>query len=278
MFDKPRSKFVSVNTLNLHYLEWGNYNTQTIVLLHGIGDNAHIWDHFVCTLEGEVRVIALDQRGHGRSEWALPAAYTCGDYVSDLEGVITALRLNNFVLMGHSMGALHATRYASVHSDMVAGLIHADIEPRPPEWNKQYLTNLYNNLPTCYSSVEEYVRQMQKDSPYADQALLFEFASTALNRRDDGTYACQYDKEVLSGFDRYDTLPYLGDITCSTLILRGVESRVMRRHIAEEMCNAIPDSRLVEIPDATHPVHTDNPHGFHQAVYSFLREINFIKA
>ena len=278
MLDKPRSKFVSANNLNLHYLEWGSYNTQTIVLLHGIGDNAHIWDHFICALEGEVRVIALDQRGHGRSEWAMPAAYTCGDYVSDLEGVITALRLNNFVLMGHSMGALHATRYASVHSDMVAGLIHADIEPRPPEWNKQYLTNLYNNLPTCYSSVEEYVRQMQKDSPYADQALLFEFASTALNRRDDGTYACQYDREVLSGFDRYDILPYLGDITCSTLILRGVESRVMRRHIAEEMCSAIPDSRLVEIPDATHPVHTDNPHGFHQAVYSFLREINFIKA
>ena len=277
MVEKPESKFVRANNLNLHYLEWGSHNTQTILLLHGIGDNAHIWDNFVCTFEGIMRVIALDQRGHGRSEWSLPGAYTCRDYVSDLEGVITALRLNNFVLMGHSMGALHATRYTSLHSHLVAGLIHADIEPCPPEWNKQYLTNLYNNLPTYYRSVDEYVDQMKENSPYADPKLLFEFAAKALIQRGDGTYTCQYDREVLSRFDRYDIVPDIVNITCPTLILRGIESRVMRRHIAEEMCNTIPYSRLVEIQNANHPVHTDNPHEFHRAVHGFLREIKYIK-
>lgn len=276
MVEKPESKFISANNIKLHYLEWGSHNTQTILLLHGIGDNAHIWDHFVCALEGKVRVIAPDQRGHGRSEWALPGAYRCGDYVSDIEGIITALSLNHFVLMGHSMGALHATRYASMHSDIVAGLIHADIEPCPPEWNKQYLTNLYNNLPAYYRSVDEYVKQMQENSPYADQEFLFQIASMALDRKDDGTYKCQYDREVLFGFDRYDIVPDLVNITCPTLILRGLESRVMSRHIAEEMCRLIPHSRLVEIRNANHPVHTDNPEAFWSAVHSFLKEINFL--
>jgi esterase len=207
----------------------------------------------------------------------MSGAYTCGDYVSNLEGVITALRLSNLVLMGHSMGALHATRYSSLYSNIVAGLIHADIEPCPPEWNKQYLANLYNDLPIYYRSVDEYVDQLKYNSPYADQELLFQIASMALDRRDDGTYRCQYDREVLSRFDCYDIVPDLAYITCPVLILRGMESRVMRRHIAEGMCRTIPNSRLVEIPNANHPAHTDNPHEFYRAVHGFLREIKFIK-
>jgi pimeloyl-ACP methyl ester carboxylesterase len=271
----PESKFINANNLKLHYLEWGSHNTQIILLLHGIGDNAHIWDRFACTFEGSMRVIALDQRGHGRSEWSLSGAYTCSDYVGDLDGVIKALRLSRFVLLGHSMGALHATRYSSLHSNMVAGLIHADIEPCPPEWNKQYLTNLYNDLPTFYRAIDEYVDQMKYNSPYADQDLLFQIASMALDRNDDGRYRCQYDREVLSRFDRYDITSDLANITCPTLILRGMESRVMRRHIAEEMCRTIPDSRLVEITNANHPVHTDNPQAFQNVIRSFLKEINF---
>jgi pimeloyl-ACP methyl ester carboxylesterase len=262
--------------LNLHYLEWESHNKRTLLLLHGIGDNAHIWDHFADVFKGKVRVIALDQRGHGLSEWSLRGAYSCGDYVRDIESFVTALRLDNFVLAGHSMGALHGTRYASEHSGLVAGLIHADIEPCPPEWNKQYLSNLYNDLPLYYRSIDEYVDQMKYNSPYADQDLLFQIASMVLNRNDDGRYRCQYDREVLSRFDRYDIAADLVNITCPTLILRGMESRVMRRHIAEEMCRTIPDGRFVEIPNAAHPVHTDNPHAFQREVHSFLKQIKFI--
>jgi pimeloyl-ACP methyl ester carboxylesterase len=275
MVSTPESKFISANNLKLHYLEWGSRNTQTILLLHGIGDNAHIWDNFACTFEGRMRVIALDQRGHGRSEWSLSGAYSCSDYVGDLDGVIKALCLTYFVLIGHSMGALHAIRYASLHPNSLAGLIHADIEPCPPEWNKQYLANLYNDLPSFYRSIDEYVDQMKFNSPYADQDLLFQIASMSLDLNNDGRYKCQYDREVLSRFDRYDIASDLANITCPTLILRGLESRVMRRHIAEEMCRTIPNSRFVEIANAKHPVHTDNPQAFQSVIHSFLKEINF---
>lgn len=274
---EPKSGFVSANNLTLHYLEWESHNQETLLLLHGIGDNAHVWDHFADAFNGKVRVIALDQRGHGRSDWSPHGAYTCGDYVGDLEAFISVLRLDHFVLVGHSMGALHGTRYASLHPDLVAGLVHADIEACPPEWNKQYLANLYNELPGCYQTIEEYVIRMEYNSPYADKYLLYRNATMALDQKGDGAYACQYDREVLSAFDRYDIRPDLVGIKCPTLILRGMESRVMRQEIAREMCCAIHDCRCVEIQRATHPLHTDNPNGFHEAIYVFLKEIKFIK-
>jgi pimeloyl-ACP methyl ester carboxylesterase len=49
MRNQPTDKFIHIDKLQLHYLEWGNEQAQSMVLLHGIGDNAHIWDHFALT-------------------------------------------------------------------------------------------------------------------------------------------------------------------------------------------------------------------------------------
>jgi pimeloyl-ACP methyl ester carboxylesterase len=272
MVKKPESHYIHVHNMRLHYLDREGMSSESIVLLHGIGDNAHIWDHVVSRLPEGIRVVALDQRGHGRSTWAVPPAYSCDDYVSDLDAVVNTLHLEDIVLMGHSMGALHATRYASLRPDKVKGLIHADIEPCPPEWNKKYLYKLYHDLPTCYNSIEEYVEWMRTNSPHAEQGLLHNIASFSIDQEEDGTFKSQYDREVLYHFDRYDLWPCLGDIVCPTLVIRGRESRVMSRQAAEAMSHAIPECRFVEIPEAAHPVHTDNPAGFQRAVYEFLRE------
>ncbi|MEN6321359.1 MAG: alpha/beta hydrolase [Syntrophaceae bacterium] len=273
MMKQPEDKFINTGSLRLHYLEWGSDQDQTMVLLHGIGDNAHIWDHFSRNAPCHLRIIALDQRGHGLSDWAVPSAYRCEDYVADLDRLIHELHLTGIVLMGHSMGALHATRYASLRPEKVAGLIHADIEPCPPEWNKKYLLNLYEQLPAFYETVDEYVSEIQKNSPYADKEMLYNIASFALTQGKDGKYRRRYDRESLFHFDKYDLRPYLSSIRCPSLIIRGKESRVMDDEIAREMSCMIPHGKFAEIPTATHPLHTDNPLQFQQAIFDFLDEL-----
>lgn len=273
---QPESHYITVEGLKFHYLIWNGDSEHTVVLLHGIGDNASIWSHFAQSLPERLRIIAFDQRGHGYSYRPVPSAYTCDDYVGDFDRFIDMLGLSKIIVAGHSMGALHATHYASLRPSRVAGLIHADIEPCPPDWNKKYLTNMYHNTPFRYHSIEAYAQDMQKNSPYADPRLLLEIASAALDRHPDGSYTCRYDREVLFHFDRYDVRPRLSSIPCPTLVLRGSESRVMRRNVAEEMSRAVPDGRFVEIPNATHPVHTDNPREFYRAVSDFLKEIGVI--
>ena len=245
-----------------------------MILLHGTGDNAHVWDHFASSAPNHFRIIALDQRGHGESDWPRPPAYECEDYVNDLDKLIQSLHLEKVIIMGHSMGALHATRYAATKAGGVAGLIHVDIEPRPPSWNKKYLHGLYETLPDSYSSVTEFVDQPRETSPYADYQMLRSLAELALIKCNDRRLHRKFDKEVLSHFDRYDLRNDLSSVICPTLIIRGEESRVMGRKAAQEMSLAVLKGKLVEIPNATHPVHTDNPIQFQRAVLGFLKRFS----
>lgn len=276
MMDQPRSHYISINNLLLHYLEWGEDHSQPMILLHGTGDNAHMWDHFASAMSNRFRILALDQRGHGNSDWAIPPAYSCDDYVSDLTRFIAGLQLTGVILLGHSMGALHASKYTSLVPDDVLGLIHVDIEACPPLWNKEYLHDLFVKLPAFYNSIEDFVDHLHTTSPYAKKEMLRYLAFHALNRKQNGKWEVKFDKEVLNHFDDYDLRGDLAGIKCPTLIIRGEESRVMRRKIAQEMNSSIPNSRLVEIPKSTHPVHSDNPAKFQQVVWDFLTDSHLI--
>jgi len=273
MEDGSYGQYVTVGGRRLRLRQWGEPGRVTVFLLHGIGDDSHVWDLFAGAAAGLFHLVALDQRGHGLSDWAVPPAYTCRDYVSDLEGVIEQTVPGRVILVGHSMGALHALDYAAHHPERAAAVVHADIEATPPEWNKRYLTNLYENLPRLYDDPEDYVAWMRKNSPHAEEGLLRRLAAHALTRSEDGRWRLRYDPEVLRHFDRYDLKACLGEIACPVLIVRGRESKVLSLEKAEEMRRGLRRARVVEIPDAAHPVHTDNPQGFAGAVMTFITSL-----
>jgi len=270
-----RERFLAIHGLRLRYLEQGPVSARPMVLLHGTGDNIHTWDLITPHLASHFRVVALDQRGHGKSGWAVPPAYRCGDYMLDLAAVIDSLGLEGMILLGHSMGALHASLYAALNPGRVAALSHVDIEPCPPDWNRKYLLGLYKNLPDSYASPEEYIRELAKNSPYARKELLQDLAANSLEQRE-GRWYRTYDREILARFDRYDLLTHLSAIRCPALVIRGAESRVLGRQAAEQMAKAMPAAEMMEIPRATHPAHLDNPDGFREAVMLFLKKQGFM--
>ncbi len=64
---KPESKFIAVNGLRLHYLDFGGAGKPTLLCLHGLNGNAHAFDHIAWNLATSHHVLALDLRGHGDS-------------------------------------------------------------------------------------------------------------------------------------------------------------------------------------------------------------------
>jgi pimeloyl-ACP methyl ester carboxylesterase len=98
----------------LHYLEWNRRGEPTWLLLHGGTANGWWWEALVRELEQGPRLIALDQRGHGDSEWA-PPAYSPEDYAADLRRVTGALGLERPILIGHSQGGINAIAFASIN-------------------------------------------------------------------------------------------------------------------------------------------------------------------
>src|SRR5262245_27331478 len=80
----PADRFITVNGLRLHYLEWGDASRPPMILLHGIARHAHTFDHIAPELARTRRVLAFDMRGHGDSAWSPEGAYLVQDYVKDL--------------------------------------------------------------------------------------------------------------------------------------------------------------------------------------------------
>jgi mutator protein MutT len=273
--EHPVEHNLVLNDLSFRLLEWGTKDARPLVLLHGTGDNACTWSLLAPHLASHFRVIAMDQRGHGGSGWSAPPVYRGEDYMKDLTAFIDTLGLKGIVLMGHSMGALHASLYAALNPGRVAALIHVDIEPRPPDWNRKYLLGLYRNLPDSYATPEDYVAETARNAPYARAETLRELAARSLVFRD-GRWFRTYDREILAHFDTYDLTGHLASIRCPALVMRGAESRVLGREAAERMVRALPSGELAEIPRATHPAHLDNPEAFREAVTGFLARHGFL--
>ena len=97
------SKYLQLEHVNLHYLDYGGPGPQTLILVHGGGANAHWFDLVGPALACSWRVLAVDLRGHGDSSWAEPPVYTFEAHMQDLRALFQAEHLVAPLLMGHSM-------------------------------------------------------------------------------------------------------------------------------------------------------------------------------
>jgi pimeloyl-ACP methyl ester carboxylesterase len=119
-----RSAFLKVNDVKLHYLDWGGEG-QAVLLLHGLGDTAHIFDDFAPGLTPRFRVIALTRRGHGQSDKP-ESGYDTATLVEDIRQFLDALKIDRAVLIGHSLAGDELTRFAAIHGQRVIKLVYLD--------------------------------------------------------------------------------------------------------------------------------------------------------
>lgn len=112
-------RFVKVGDLNLHYLEWGDATAPPVIMIHGLTGNAHAFDLLAPHFARRYRVISVDVRGRGDSDWAADGDYSNDAYVADLEGLRQALGFERFSLVGTSMGGRISLTYAGTFPERV---------------------------------------------------------------------------------------------------------------------------------------------------------------
>jgi len=265
---RPIDRHLTVNGLRFHLLDWGGEGRTPLLLLHGFTGAAHAWDTLSIALQPHFRVYALDQRGHGDSD---PAdVYNPIAAFDDISGVVDQLGLASLVLVGLSMGGRNAMYFASKRPDAVQKLVIVDIGPEisrraaqpssgPPE-------------PETWESVEQAARHLYRGNPYPGIHYYRWVASHTLRQRPDGALVWAWHpsiKERRSQAD-IDWWGLLRTLAPPTLVLRGAESTVLDRDVAERMGRELPRGRFVEIPRAVHTLHEDNPEAVLDALKDFL--------
>ena len=100
---RPTSGYVNANGIRQHYLEWGNQDAPAVLMLHGIGLCASVWNYTASRLARDYRVLSFDLRGHGDSDKP-GAGYTFDELGRDLAAVVPALGVQRPLVVGHSAG------------------------------------------------------------------------------------------------------------------------------------------------------------------------------
>ena len=127
----PEDKWAQVNGLNLHYLDWGGDTTKKpLILMHGIGGHAHMFDEFVPHMTDRWHVISLDARGCGDSDWS-SGGYSTQAFASDVGLFAQQQGLYPFDYYGHSQGSRIGIPLGAYYGHLVDHLVLGDYGPVP---------------------------------------------------------------------------------------------------------------------------------------------------
>lgn len=271
----PQDAFVTARGLRFHYVEWGVAGAPPLLCLHGITQTAHSWDEVAADLAADYRVICVDQRGHGDSDWAPDGDYSRTTQAADIAAIATALDLTQFLLAGMSMGGINAIAFTARHPERVRALVIVDVSP---EIQRSGVENIRSFIQAAdeLDTFEAFVERAHQFNPRRSLDNIRSRLAHNLKQLPNGKWTWKYDKYLRSGDRRFEAsaLDNLWDdvraLTCPTLILKGAESDILSAESAARLQAAIPGSQLALIPGAGHSVMGDNPEAFVGAVRGFL--------
>ena len=267
---KPQDKYVTIEGLNLHYVDWGNETWPAMLLVHGLQDCAHNWDNFAASMAKDYHVLAIDLRGHGDSQWSSTAAYRLKDYVQDITGFIDELKLQNIVYIGHSAGGRDAMAYIASHPEKIERLIIADIDPLGFNPESSRMRSGFESESDEWDSLKAVIERLGQRSPGASSETLLHHALCMTRDLPGGRRIWKRDKAILPAYDRPELWDSYRKINCPTLIIRGENSAILTRGVAHEMVEALPLAKLRELKGAGHWCYDDNLNDFETAVREFL--------
>jgi pimeloyl-ACP methyl ester carboxylesterase len=281
---EPRSRRVpGADGLTLQLLEWSAQGVP-MLFLHGFGNEAHIWDDLIPATAPYYRCLALDMRGHGRSDWDPERRYDHASMARDVESVLAHLEIERCVLVGHSMGGRVAMRFAALRSEVLAGLIIVDAGPDLDFRGVSRIRDDAAQAPDSFGSVEQYEMLLARAYPMATPEAIRRMAAHSLKSRDDERFVHRMDPSFrIAGDDSREAAEAwaeteakalweaLAKVPCPTLVVRGAASDVLAPETADRMVDEVLEhGTLALVPQAGHSVMTDNPDGLRSAVERFV--------
>lgn len=272
---------LSLSGLDFHVVRWGAPQGYPVVMLHGIRGYAETFANLAVCLQPDRNVIAFDQRGRGESDWDLDRNYYTDTYVADLHAIVDALEIERFDLLGHSMGGINALVFAARHPERVRRLVIEDAGPGAFESSPgaARIRRELAETPRQFDSWEAAAAFMRALRPTVPESARQQRLRSMLKPLSDGGYTWRYDHAGIAATRLHPDPARIPDLTrhvraiaCDTLVVRGGRSDYLQPDMVESMRALNARISAIEIADAGHYIHDDQPARFAQAVGRFLKQ------
>ena len=267
----PQDRFVNVNGLRLHYLDWGTDGKPPLILLHGIGRVAHTFDHLAKHFSPNYHVLAVDMRGHGDSGWDASGAYLVEDYVKDIEGLAQQLRLRNIVIWGNSTGGRVAQVFAGMHPDLVAGVIAEDVGPeRPREIADSGTRRMQQEDERGWASEEELLAELKAGNARTPEEILRAYVTYGSKRRPDSRVIWKRDPKIANGFVPTELWRFVREIKFPIIYILGGRSTIVPAATQQQLKQTLPQVQIETLPGLGHYPSEENTKDFLVLADKFL--------
>ena len=264
-----RSRHTVLRHQRFHFTEWGEPGRPQILLLHGGNQSSHSWDLVSLHLADRYHVFALDQRGHGDSEWSPDLDYSIDAMVEDAAAFISDQALRDPIVFGHSMGGRVSLTLATHHPGIARAFVIVDVGPEITEEGTKTIQNfVIHNVE--FDDLELFLDNVVKYDPFRSRTHIERTVKYNMLRRVDGKYVSKVDHRRIPQRNKDLTLDHVRAIACPVLVLRGEHSNILAADAAERFVDALPHGRLVTVANCGHNVHSGNTRGFLEAINPFL--------
>ena len=263
----PTLKYLSYRHGKIAYVDTGE--GPTLFLLHGMNGNSKSWANLFHSLNSSYRVIAWDAPSFGKSD---VFGDTIEDYKNAAKALIETLKLENIILIGHSMGGLIATQLAYDDDVSISGLILSSTHlgfgyPKGIALMERY-SNRLETFSSKQSDIDYAMERAQRNTPKGTSQAVVEFlANVALgirleSIRDGGRMSQETDNTSICN-----------NLRVPVLILSGAKDTVISTEMHASLIAALPGATEVVFPHAGHASYAEYPDQFNLQVTEFAKKV-----
>lgn len=265
-------------------------SARSVLLLHGGGQTRHAWDGTGRALaHADWSAIAIDQRGHGDSDWDENGHYGFRDYGADAADVAREIARTHGrkpVAVGASLGGLAALLAlgASGAEPVFSGLILVDIVPQMDPTGVDHIQGFMRaHAVAGFASVEEAAEAVARYLPHRPRPRSLEGLKKNLRHGADGRWRWHWDPRFLDGPHsvnvnwpavEQDLFAASRGLNVPSLLVRGASSELVTEEAAQAFLALSPATAYINIADARHMVAGDRNDVFASAVLEFLGRIS----
>jgi non-heme chloroperoxidase len=251
--------------ITVEAVEHGDASGTPLVALHGVSDSWRSFEPVLPHLPPSLRVIAISQRGHGDSEKPI-GGYAPRDFAADVAALLDSFALPSAFVLGHSMGATHAMRFALDYPTRCRGLLLAGAFARfkdKPELVAFWRDGVHGLAdPVDVQLVRAF--QLETVARPLDPAFIDLVVAESLK------LPARVWHAAFDGFMDDAITPELPHIDAPTLLLHGARDSFALERDQTALLEAIAGARLIRYADAGHALHWEEPARFAADVAEFV--------
>jgi non-heme chloroperoxidase len=256
---------MQISTVKLDFVREGSRSGVPVLLLHGYTDSRRSYDRVLVRMSKSLNVVAVSQRGHGDSDRPLDG-YHPSDFAADLLRLMDELSMGPAVIIGHSMGATVAQRFAIDYPLRTLGLVLVGsfftIRDHPA------VKDLWETVVSTISDPinPAIIRDFQQST--LARAVPPAFFESIVN--ESSKVPARVWKAALHAMMNADLTKELRRIQAPTQLIWGERDRFASAAEQEALLAAIPDSRLIVYEGVGHSPHWEDPDRFVDDVLEFV--------